>query len=181
LEVIERYADGEAKYTEMRIAVHGMRIPRYRMQPLLVEAARRDAWSGMLAVIFDLLGVWWGGEPEDLEEAYDGIHGGYWEKQSEWDRECAMLCHIVRDSFANIFHRVRFLPSWRTPMVLELARAAYHHRQLPVGNLDASPLATLANALEDVGCKNIDLLRHLRDSGPHTRGCWAVDLVLTKK
>ena len=42
LEVIVRYADGQAKYNEMRLAVQDMRIPGYRSQPLLVSAARRD-------------------------------------------------------------------------------------------------------------------------------------------
>jgi hypothetical protein len=181
LEVIERYADGEAKYTEMRIAAQGMRIAGYRTQPLLVEAARRDAWSGLVAVIGDLLGVLWGGAPDDLEEKYGGIHGGYWEKAADWDRECAMLCHIVRDSFANVFQPVTLRASWRTSTVLELAKAAYQHRDLPAGNLEPARLAVLADALEEAGCDNGDLLAHIRGPGPHVRGCWALDLALAKE
>ena len=30
------------------------------------------------------------------------------------------------------------------------------------------------------GCDNAGLLDHLRGSGPHVRGCWAVDLILSK-
>jgi hypothetical protein len=42
-------------------------------------------------------------------------------------------------------------------------------------------LPLLADALEDAGCTNAELLAHLRGPGPHVRGCWAVDLVLGKE
>ena len=38
----------------------------------------------------------------------------------------------------------------------------------------------LADALQDAGCDNDDILNHCRDDGPHVRGCWVVDLVLGK-
>jgi hypothetical protein len=38
----------------------------------------------------------------------------------------------------------------------------------------------LADALEDAGCTNSDILYHLRCPGPHVRGCWALDLLLGK-
>jgi hypothetical protein len=41
-------------------------------------------------------------------------------------------------------------------------------------------LPILADALEDAGCADAELLGHLRSPGPHVRGCWAVDLVLGK-
>lgn len=39
----------------------------------------------------------------------------------------------------------------------------------------------LADALEDAGCTNADILNHLRGPGPHVRGCWCVDLLLDRK
>lgn len=42
-------------------------------------------------------------------------------------------------------------------------------------------LPILADALEDAGCDNADILTHLRGPGPHCWGCWAVDLVLGKE
>jgi hypothetical protein len=42
-------------------------------------------------------------------------------------------------------------------------------------------LPILADALEDHGCTDTDLLTHLRGPGPHVRGCWALDLVLGKE
>jgi hypothetical protein len=41
-------------------------------------------------------------------------------------------------------------------------------------------LPVLADALEEAGCTNADILDHLRGPGPHARGCWAVDLLLGK-
>jgi hypothetical protein len=61
-----------------------------------------------------------------------------------------------------------------------LAQAAYDDLILPAGTLDSARLLLLADALEDAGCADADLLGHLRGEGPHVRGCWAVDLVLGK-
>jgi len=41
-------------------------------------------------------------------------------------------------------------------------------------------LPILADALEDAGCDNADILNHCRQPGEHVRGCWVVDLVLEK-
>ena len=41
-------------------------------------------------------------------------------------------------------------------------------------------LPILADALEDAGCSDQDLLDHLRGPGPHVRGCWVVDALLCK-
>jgi hypothetical protein len=42
-------------------------------------------------------------------------------------------------------------------------------------------LPILADALEEAGCTNADILNHLRGPGPHVRGCWVVDLLLDKE
>jgi hypothetical protein len=54
-----------------------------------------------------------------------------------------------------------------------MAQAIYDGRtfdQLPI----------LADALEEAGCHNSDVLAHCRSEGPHVRGCWVVDLLLGK-
>jgi hypothetical protein len=38
-------------------------------------------------------------------------------------------------------------------------------------------LPILADALEESGCNQQDVLTHLRSGGEHVRGCWALDLV----
>jgi len=57
---------------------------------------------------------------------------------------------------------------------LTLARQIYESR-------DFSAMPILADALQDAGCDNEDILSHCRDTNqPHVRGCWVVDLVLEK-
>ena len=68
----------------------------------------------------------------------------------------------------------RINPTWLTPDVVALARGIYAERAF-----DRLPI--LADALQDAGCDNADVLGHCRGPGPHARGCWVVDLVLGKE
>jgi hypothetical protein len=180
LEVIERYAEGEAKYNEMRLAVAGMRMEGYRMQPLLVEAARRKPEDGVGSVLFELLGGWWSMAPSNIDEADHRPNRSQWIDEAAWQAECARMCQIVRESFAPLFDPVKVHPNWRTKTALELAEAAYLHRDPADGTLESVRLAILADALQDAGCDSPALLDHLRNPGPHVRGYWALDLILGK-
>jgi len=75
------------------------------------------------------------------------------------------------DVFGHRFRRVAFDQCWRTEAVVGLARGMYESR-------DFGPMPVLADALEDAGCADADVLAHCRGDGPHVRGCWVVDLVL---
>ncbi|MBN9120632.1 MAG: hypothetical protein J0I06_16015 [Planctomycetes bacterium] len=66
-----------------------------------------------------------------------------------------------------------FSPSWRTDTAVALARQMYDSR-------DFGAMPILADALQDAGCDNDDILDHCRGPGEHVRGCWVVDLVLQK-
>jgi hypothetical protein len=85
---------------------------------------------------------------------------------------------LLRDIFGPLLHRpMGFHPDWRTyngDTVSNLARTIYAEQVF-----DRAPI--LADALEDAGCDNAELLGHLRGPGPHVRGCWALDLVLGKE
>jgi hypothetical protein len=85
---------------------------------------------------------------------------------------------LVRCVFGNPFRPLAVVPAWRTPAAVALARAAYDERHLPSGHLDAARLLVLADALEEAGATDAQLLGHLRSAGPHVRGCAAVDAVL---
>jgi hypothetical protein len=95
--------------------------------------------------------------------------------------ESALQAALVREIFGNPFHPVTIEPSWITPTVLALAQAAYDNRNLPSGTLDNARRAALADALEEAGCTNPDILNHCRRPGEHVRGCWVLDLLLGKK
>jgi hypothetical protein len=87
---------------------------------------------------------------------------------------------ILREVFGNPFRPVAINPTCLTPQVVGLAQAAYEEREVPTGTLHPARLTVLADALEEAGCDQADLLAHLRGPGPHVRGCWAVDLLLGK-
>jgi hypothetical protein len=42
-------------------------------------------------------------------------------------------------------------------------------------------LRILADALEEAGCANEDLLGHFRKDKLHASGCWGVDMLLGKQ
>jgi hypothetical protein len=64
-------------------------------------------------------------------------------------------------------------PTWLTSTVLALANGIYQEKAF-----DRMPI--LADALQDAGCDNEDILNHCRQPGEHVKGCFVVDLLLGK-
>ena len=83
------------------------------------------------------------------------------------------VCRLVRCCLGNPFRPAAVVPDWLTTTVVALARLIYEERAF-----DRLPI--LADALEDAGCDNSDILAHCRGDGPHARGCWLIDLLLGK-
>jgi hypothetical protein len=102
-------------------------------------------------------------------------------RQTSPELEGTVQAVLFRDIVRNPYSPVVVDPPWLTPTVTNLAAAAYDQRSLPSGELDPGRLGILADALEDAGCDNADILGHLRGPGPHVRGCWVVDLLLRKE
>lgn len=79
---------------------------------------------------------------------------------------------LLRDIFDNPFRPIVVSPAWRTDTVLSLARQMYEACEFSV-------MPILADALQDSGCDNEDILSHCRDLAQlHVRGCWVVDRIL---
>jgi hypothetical protein len=96
----------------------------------------------------------------------------------EWMRifqlERATQADYLREVFGLLpFRFISRAPAWQTTNVVALADAIYAARAF-----DRLPI--LADALEDAGCDNRDILDHCRQPGVHARGCWVVDLILSK-
>lgn len=88
------------------------------------------------------------------------------------DAEIKPYLALLRDIVGPLpFRPIVIDTDWLTPTVKQLAEATYESR-------DFSRLPVLADALEDGGCAEPDILNHCRQPGVHTRGCWALDLVL---
>ena len=133
-----------------------------------VRFPERAAWGDMLAVIPAI----------ELEPLYpaDGFHEGYLAGAR------LVQAALLRDLFGNPFRVVSLNPVWllrgrgrpweRGP-VAELAQTVYDQRAF-------EGLPVLADALEEAGCHDADILNHCRGPGPHVRGCWVVDAILGK-
>ena len=78
---------------------------------------------------------------------------------------------LVRDIFRHPLQSYVFHPAWRTDTVAGLAERMYEARNF-------APMPILADALDDAGCDQPDMLAHCRSGDPHVRGCWVVDLIL---
>lgn len=83
---------------------------------------------------------------------------------------------LLREIFGNPFRAPRpgadWLRDYRGP-ARDLAGRIYDARLF-------EDLPYLADLLAGAGCQDGELLAHLRRSGPHFRGCWALDAVLGK-
>jgi hypothetical protein len=109
------------------------------------------------------------------------LRGGRYRETLERNHERAerqRQAAYVRDIFGDPF---RLAPSintawlvWHGGLIPSLARRMYDSR-------DFSDMPVLADALEEAGCTDADILTHCRQSGEHVRGCWVVDLLLGKE
>jgi len=81
---------------------------------------------------------------------------------------------LFLEHFGDPRQPVEFDQAWLTSDVLAIASGMYKSG-------DFSPMPILADALQDAGCDNENMLSHSRDpKANHVRGCWVVDLVLGK-
>jgi hypothetical protein len=166
VEVAERFADGQATAKERTAARKAAR-----------EVSARDTYAG--APWYAASAAWHAAESRALAAACKAAEAVAWDagqKARPSVREAQVA--LLRDIIGNPSRPVTLSPAWQSPQVVALAQAAYDHRDLPSGHLDPTRLAVLADALEEAGCGQADLLGHLRGPGPHVRGCWVVDLVL---
>ncbi len=91
--------------------------------------------------------------------------------------ELAAQAALLRDIVGNPFRSVTVRPAWLLwggGTVGSLARAVYDESAF-----DRLPI--LADALEEAGCDDADVLSHCRGPGEHVRGCWVLDLLLGKE
>jgi hypothetical protein len=178
--IAERFADGQA--TEDETARAGERVRALAVEldqesmdsyePGLGPDEEPELWAARATDSLMILQLDQGTVNRLLEEARCAT--GKLDAQST---EEAAQRSILREIFGNPARPPRVMPHWLTwnnGTALKLAQAIYDERafdQLPI----------LADALEDAGCGDADLLAHLRGPGPHLPGCWALDAVLRRE
>lgn len=175
--VAERFADGQATIEELHAAeseAKGIWLTAPLDEPAMAcfhvctkqVAGLHAAGTAVRAAWFHSLGE--GSEPGTLSS--DGVTISHPAKAAEEAEQCRLL----RDIFGKPFRKVAFSPAWHTSTAVALASGMYDSR-------DFSPMPILADALQDAGCDNPDILDHCRSDGPHVRGCFVVDLLLGKE
>jgi hypothetical protein len=96
-----------------------------------------------------------------------------WAESAEKKLAETFQLQTLRCVFGNPFRRVSIHPGWRSGDAVAVTEGIYFDRAF-----DRLPL--LADALEEAGCDNQEILDHCRCNGEHVRGCWVVDLLLGK-
>jgi hypothetical protein len=176
LDIAEQFADGQAGEDDLESAHHVVREARsddhtdplrgnigaavqHALTASEPEAVSHASQCAIRAAI------------EDMRRRRPGSVA-----QVSYTPEHAAQAALLRCLFGNPHRPVRLdpaVPAWNDGTVVKLARAIDEARafeQLPI----------LADALEEAGCTDAEVLGHCRQSGEHAHGCWVVDMVLNQ-
>jgi hypothetical protein len=182
VEIAERFADrlvedlerSDARKLAQQVAQSRAFTPR----PEAPREERRAASAVYYATARRAMEAAWNA-CELAVEALVWREGGF--TASNWQsirmRECSLQASALRDIFGNPFRPVAVEPhwlAWNDATVPKLAQQVYDGRRW-------QDFPVLADALEDAGCDNPEVLAHCRSGSDHVRGCWVLDLLLGKE
>lgn len=209
VELSERFADGRADPGELRLALEDARkfqesIPTFEepgylhylgdavnigywrfRRPLEVSAVELVRFLGPelkpieaatraaeVAAGVERADAWENAEGEIDSPARDvrGEEAHRSRLAGEMNAQAALLC----DVFGRPGSAVAVDRPWLTPGIVGLARTVYRDRCF-----DRMP--GLADALEASGCDDVGIRDHCRLPVEHVRGCWVIDLLLSKE
>lgn len=183
VEVAERYADGLSSEAEITSAQNNIdHVFRGLGNPSKTWSTERKAWWRARSC---LLGA--------QQSASESV-------RSELDGDPKIQADLLRDIFGNpyrpfcncggvgYFDIVRGendhdqvdctactelgkWTTWNDSIVLKISQSIYDNR-----TFEEMPI--LADALEEAGCTNKDILNHCRDNTIHAKGCHVLDLIL---
>lgn len=158
VEVAELFADGKADQSEL-----------LRASGMVSQAMTRLAESGFSGAAFRACLHTTDPDPwvaaHAATWALSAVGAGYWRE------ELTAQCELARCVLGNPFRPATAGP-WRESVAVgQIVRVIADEGRF-------SDLPILADALEDAGCDDEDILKHCRGGGPHGRGCWVIDLVL---
>jgi hypothetical protein len=184
VDVAEMFADGETDDHPLASALKSLQEP-------LARVKRRFARGRRPFYIIDaLLTPFRGGSdlPQGKDAADRFLSAAYWTGPAKYakarinaryaarEAERTKQTATIRCLFGNPFRPVTLNSAWLTwhgGLLVSMARQMYDSR-------DFRDLPVLADALEEAGCQDQDILGHCRSGGEHVRGCWVVDLCLGK-
>ena len=177
--VAERYADGQVGRKELAwaklAAVAGAeRVPR--------QAGWAAYWAVAQRAAVSIENTCMAAVESQARSARRTARAAGADEAAAWEAarvaEMRAQADLLRDLFGPLlFREVPLSPSWlhwNDGTVVKLARGIYEGRRF-------DEVGILADALEEAGCVEPELLAHCRDGGGHVAGCWAVDLILGKE
>jgi hypothetical protein len=162
--VVERWADGQATPDELQaVLCYG---------PIILGGSPWDAAAAALDS-----GDWVVDMEHEMENGYDPFQEDVVFSGDPADFEDKGQCDLLRDIIGNPFRGPSPVDAswllWNGGTIRGLAQVAYNEKRF-------EDLPVLADALEEAGCTDEQILAHCRGPGPHVRGCWVVDLILGK-
>jgi hypothetical protein len=180
VEVSERFADGEARPAERAAAEREAQEALgdrggpegWRMYAAYAawHTSMRDAWEAAWSATQEVALAAAYYSQRESERGFDDRRQ---EAVSEKERA---HCELLRDIFGPLPYRLVALDGGvKTETVRRLARSAYDERDFSDGRM-----GVLADALEEAGMTDAEVLEHCRRGRAHARGCWVVDLLLDK-
>jgi hypothetical protein len=180
VEVAERFADGGATWAELGVAFHAAWVAGHAFTKHMdvagaaaLECASHDSFAAARnASLAAAQAAAWSASRVTLAEAgvYDALADALAEVQAE---QCALLRELIGNPFRPVALPAHVL-TWNDGTIPRLAGLVYAERRW-------DDLPVLADAVEEAGCSDADLLAHLRGGGEHIRGCWVLDTLLGKE
>lgn len=158
VKIAERYADGVATEKERELAFRKTGAWHLHQHYKLSHRRYLVSFHNTVAPEQDYSSLDWQAEAVQLFEG-EGK---------------AAYVRVLHDIFGNPFRCIAVDRDWLTSTATGIAQLMYDSR-------DFSAMPILADALQDAGCNDEDILNHCRQPGEHVRGCYLVDLVLGKE
>jgi hypothetical protein len=169
VDAAERYADGEASDVELQTAAEAT-TSDWTAAYACAEAASPEGGVDSAIYAADNAAYAAGEHAAFLVDANNDHPAFAAGRAAELEAQVG----LIRCIFGNPFRHAVIVPTWLSPNVVALARTIYEDRAF-----DRMP--ELADALEEAGCHEADILGHCCQPGPHVRGRWVVDGILGRE
>jgi hypothetical protein len=180
LDLVEQTVDGTATAKERKQLVRSVaEVRRLCNAPQRTVPKRYHGYPAkfITGAVWDISCEPVGEPSERLARIHDSISEALESLCALWrvpSKERLRQAHILREIVGNPFPPVAF-DAWRSSTAVAVAKQMYDSR-------DFGAMPILADALQDAGCDNDEVLNHCRNKPAveHFRGCWVVDGVLGK-
>ncbi len=198
IDVVERFVDGQATEDELGSARWRAECPTFEhdFEPAVWRKWTKAGEIPLTVQRLVQMGVF---SEEDLQQDEPPVDPAYKEKLltaaklayragrahplgDSWllrwiSRMSGPITSLIRCIFGNPVNPSPLEPrwlQWNDATIPKIAASIYDERRF-------EDMPILADALQDAGCHDTDILDHCRSDGPHARGCWVLDLLLRKE